>query len=86
MAVGDPETLSVKVRFFAHYRERAGERDREVDLPAGSTVGDLLRALAGEGTDLPGEASVAVNHAYAGRDHALSDGDEVALIPPVSGG
>jgi molybdopterin synthase catalytic subunit len=86
VAGGGRKTLSVKVRFFAHYRERAGDRSRQVDLPAGSTVGDLLRALAGQGTELPGEASVAVNHAYAGRDQALSDGDEVAFIPPVSGG
>lgn len=83
---GAGDRLSVRVRFFAHYRERAGRSARDLDLPPGSTVEDLLRALAREGTELPGRASVAVNHAYAPRDHALSDGDEVALIPPVSGG
>lgn len=86
MAGEEAGTVSVEVRFFAHYRERAGASGRRLDLPQGSTVEDLRRALADEGTDLPGEASVAVNHAYAGPDHPLSDGDEVAFIPPVSGG
>jgi len=62
-------------------RERAGWSQREVDA---ATVDDVWPAL-GLG-DEPEGLLYAVNRAYAGRDTALADGDEVALIPPVSGG
>jgi molybdopterin synthase catalytic subunit len=73
--------MSVRVRLFAGLRERAGWSQREVDAP---TVGDVWPAL-GLG-DEPAGLVYAVNHEYAERDRALTDGDEVALIPPVSGG
>jgi molybdopterin synthase catalytic subunit len=73
--------MSVRVRLFAGLRERAGWSQREVDAP---TVGDVWPAL-GLG-DEPAGLVYAVNHEYAERDRALADGDEVALIPPVSGG
>jgi molybdopterin synthase catalytic subunit len=71
----------VSVRLFAGLRERAGWSQQQVD--AGS-VGDVWRALA-LGDEPPG-LLYAVNRAYAEPDRQLSDGDEVALIPPVSGG
>jgi MoaE-MoaD fusion protein len=71
----------VAVRLFAGLRERAGWSQREVDA---ATVGDVWPAL-GLG-DEPNGLLYAVNKQYAGRDTPLSDGDEVALIPPVSGG
>lgn len=74
------------VLFFASYRERAGGPRRELELPAGARVSDLLRRLREEGLDLPESASVAVNRRYAAGDRELEEGDEVALIPPVAGG
>jgi molybdopterin synthase catalytic subunit len=75
---------TVTVRLFAGLRERAGRDRAELVLPDGATAGDVWGAL-GLGEEPPGIA-LAVNRAYAERDAALADGDEVALIPPVSGG
>jgi MoaE-MoaD fusion protein len=74
--------VRVRVRLFAGLRERAGWAEREVD--AGPTVGDVWPAL-GLGAE-PEGLLYAVNQEYAERSAELSDGDEVALIPPVSGG
>jgi molybdopterin synthase catalytic subunit len=76
--------VRVTVRLFAALRERAGAGSRELELPDGATAGDVFAAL-GLGSEPPGLA-YAVNRDYAERSHALRDGDEVALIPPVSGG
>jgi molybdopterin synthase catalytic subunit len=73
--------VTVRVRLFAGLRERAGWSQREVDA---ATVGEVWNAL-GLG-DEPDGLLYAVNKEYATRDRALADGDEVALIPPVSGG
>ena len=73
--------MSVRVRLFAGLRERAGWSQREVDA---ATVGDVWAAL--ELGDEPDGLLYAVNKEYATRDRPLADGDEVALIPPVSGG
>lgn len=72
------------VKLFAGLRERAGTRERALELPDGAVAGDVWPALA-LGDEPPG-LLVAVNHAYAERTTPLADGDEVALIPPVSGG
>jgi molybdopterin synthase catalytic subunit len=71
----------VTVRLFAGLRERAGWSRREVDA---ATVADVWRAL--DLGDEPAGLLYAVNKEYAPQDKTLSDGDEVALIPPVSGG
>jgi MoaE-MoaD fusion protein len=76
--------VDVRVRLFAGLRERAGAGSVDVELPDGARVGDVWGALD-LGEEPPG-ILFAVNKAYAGRDAALSAGDEVALIPPVSGG
>jgi molybdopterin synthase catalytic subunit len=73
--------VSVRVRLFAGLRERAGWAQREIDA---ATVAEVWPAL-GLG-DEPAGLLYAVNKEYAKRDRALADGDEVALIPPVSGG
>jgi molybdopterin synthase catalytic subunit len=78
------------VRLFAILRERAGRDALTLELAEGATVADALEALAGE----PGlgellarlPLGVAVNREYAGMDATLGAGDELALIPPVSGG
>jgi molybdopterin synthase catalytic subunit len=76
--------VKVAVRLFAGLRERAGTRERDLDLPAGAVVGDVWPAL-GLGDEPPGLV-FAVNRSYAEPAHPLSEGDEVAVIPPVSGG
>ena len=76
--------MRIGVRLFAGLRELAGTRAREVELPEGATAGDVWPALA-LGDEPPG-LLIAVNRSYAARDSALAAGDEVALIPPVSGG
>ena len=76
--------MNVVVRLFAGLRERAGAAERALELPAGARAGDVWASL--ELGDEPDGLLYAVNRAYAPRDRPLVDGDEVALIPPVSGG
>jgi molybdopterin synthase catalytic subunit/molybdopterin converting factor small subunit len=76
--------MRVKVRLFAGLRERAGATERELELPNGSRVADVWDAL-GLGKEPPG-LLYAVDRAYVERDRPLAGGEEVALIPPVSGG
>jgi MoaE-MoaD fusion protein len=76
--------VRVTVRLFAALRERAGSSQRALDLPDGSQVSDVWGAL-GLGEE-PAGLVYAVNREYAERGRPLADGDEVALIPPVSGG
>jgi MoaE-MoaD fusion protein len=73
--------MTVRVRLFAGLRERAGWSQRDVDA---ATVADVWGVL-GLG-DEPDGLLYAVNKEYATRERPLADGDEVALIPPVSGG
>ena len=76
--------MRVNIRLFAGLRERAGVSRRELELRDGATVEDVWPAL-----DLgsePGGLVYAVNRTYVKRGHGLADGDEVGLIPPVSGG
>ena len=74
----------IHLRAFARYRERLGFDRLELELPEPATLEALLEdpRLAG----LPVDALFALNQAFAGRDAKLKDGDEVALMPPVSGG
>jgi len=74
----------INVRLFAGLRERAQTSEIEVDLPEGSTAAELLVALADIVDDT--RCVVAVNRQYTGPDTVLRAGDEVALVPPVSGG
>ena len=76
--------MRVTVRLFAGLRERAGAGERELDLPTGSRLTDVWAPL-GLGEE-PEGLLYAVNKDYASGDRLLADGDEVALIPPVSGG
>jgi len=79
--------MELKVRFFAHYRELAGRSETSLRLPAGATVADAQRALeeAFPQLDLSG-GMAAVNQELARADTPLGDGDELAFLPPVSGG
>jgi molybdopterin synthase catalytic subunit/molybdopterin converting factor small subunit len=76
--------MEVTVRLFAGLRERAGYGERTLELPDGSAVGDVWTAL--DLGDEPAGLLFARNREYAPRESKLEDEDEVALIPPVSGG
>lgn len=76
--------MRVSVRLFAMLRERAGAREVTLDLPDGASVGDALARLADIAAGLP--VVLAVNRRYADDAQELHEGDELALIPPVSGG
>jgi molybdopterin synthase catalytic subunit len=83
------ETTKIRVRAFAGLRDALGAGSLDFEAAAGSDVGSLLQQLATAypGADLANKHfSVAVNRQYCAHDALLSDGDEVALIPPVSGG
>ncbi|HEV7665676.1 MAG TPA: molybdopterin converting factor subunit 1 [Chloroflexota bacterium] len=79
--------ISVQIRLFASYREAAGTRSLEAPVSQGATVADLVELLAERIPALrtaPG--LIAVNYTYVQPDFELHQGDEVAFIPPVSGG
>jgi molybdopterin converting factor subunit 1 len=81
--------VRVTVRFFARLRELVGAGELEREVPSGATVGTVWESLV---RDYPAIAaytasmSCAVNIDYARMTTAVSDGDEVAFLPPVSGG
>ena len=76
--------MVVHVRLFAALRERAGRDAIELELPDGALVSDALAAVDDLARDLP--LVLAVNREYAAPGDRLAPGDELALIPPVSGG
>jgi molybdopterin synthase catalytic subunit len=76
--------MEVTVRLFAMLRERAGAREVTLSLPEGARVSDALAELGSIAEGLP--LVMAVNREYADEHQVLGAGDELALIPPVSGG
>lgn len=81
--------MRVTVKLFARLRDIAGTTDIVRHIEPGTTVRSLWRDLAGEFTDFAAyerSISAAVNADYARMDQPLADGDEVAFLPPVSGG
>ncbi len=83
-----PNSMRVRLMSFGPWKAMFPAGGREVELPAGETVRGVLRLLTDEGTSESSlrSAAVAVNQEYAPRDHVLCEGDEVAILPPVSGG
>ena len=80
--------MNVHVRLFAAYREAAGVGQLRLDLPAGATVREAiaeLRRMHPRVSEIR-QLVIAKNREYVGLDEAIGDGDELALIPPVSGG
>lgn len=79
--------MQVRVLAFARVRELLGYGEREVELPASATVEDLWRAIGTPELDaLRQSTRFARNGAVTDSTARLSDGDEVALLPPVGGG
>lgn len=81
--------MKVRLRFFALLREVVGFEEVEKDVSEGTTTGDLLQELVTEHPKLgqyAGVTQVAVNHEMVGLKHKVQPEDEVAFLPPVSGG
>jgi molybdopterin converting factor small subunit len=80
--------VKVRVLLFARYREAAGSEVMEVEVAAGSTLGDVWEALGRSVPALAAEAHplLALDRAYARRDRVLTGAEEIAAFPPVSGG
>lgn len=81
--------MRVHVKLFAVLRDKAGVSDLQLELPDGANVSRAVRRLAeshGELTSHLPRVAFAINQSYVKSDAILHDGDELALIPPVSGG
>jgi molybdopterin synthase catalytic subunit len=81
--------VRLTVRLFAAFRERAGSPEVVVDLPENATAAGVLEAVVARVPSLAGVAGAArpvVNHEFVGLDAPVRAGDDVALLPPVSGG
>ena len=81
--------MRVTVKLFARLRDIAGAPELARDVAPGATIGSVWRELASDFPELAHyerSISAAVNADYAKMDRVLSDGDEVAFLPPVSGG
>lgn len=81
--------MQVKVLFFGQLKELVGAGEEQVELPAGAAVADLLaryRLRVPHWADLQSSLAVAVNQEYADAEAPLHANDEVAFLPPVSGG
>jgi molybdopterin converting factor subunit 1 len=81
--------MQVTVSLFATLRQIAGWKERQVTVSEGTTLGDLMQMLTEQHPELKlteRTLYAAVNQEYAQKDTPLTDGDEVAIFPPVSGG
>jgi molybdopterin converting factor subunit 1 len=79
--------MTLNVKLFASVREAVGSRAETVEMSDGTTVGGLWQSYVSRYPKLANlSVAYAVNHEYAGAECLLKDGDEVAFIPPVSGG
>ena len=81
--------MTIHVHLFATLKQQIGADAVPLELHRGVTAGDAVTVLTGKHPELAGlfkKTALAVNCTYIKSDHVLSDGDELALIPPVSGG
>ena len=81
--------MKIRILFFASMRDIVGSRELELEISPGATVGQLRQDLVSRFPDMAAIArilSMAVNAEYADDSVTLQTGDEVAVIPPVSGG
>lgn len=81
--------IAIRCLFFARYEEVMGSREVDIVLPGGSKVSDAVEAVrtgVSGGAGLPARPLVARNQRHAALDTDLSDGDELAFLPPLAGG
>ena len=77
--------MSIQIRYFASLRETLGRGEDQLDASQANTVTEAWN-IATQGADMPANLLCAVNMEYVDTDHAITDGDEVAFFPPVTGG
>jgi molybdopterin synthase catalytic subunit len=85
----DTSTVTIHVRYFAILREHLGRSEETFELPAGTTASQVYPLVIASQPRLAGlqrSMMLMVNQEYVRADHTLADGDELAFIPPVSGG
>jgi len=83
------ESIEVRVLLFASLAASVGKRELSLAAPTGATVADVVAMLAASHPPIAAMAdrlAMAVSHDYVEPSHVLKSGDELALIPPVSGG
>lgn len=83
------DVVTIRIRFFAILRDKAGRGMAEIDLPLNATIATAVEALQAKFPDIRpymGRCAYAVNQNYVPAETVLHDGDELAIIPPVSGG
>ena len=80
--------MKITVKFFASLREAVGADKIGLELADGTSVGDMLARLIEKYPDVKGHQNIiiAVNRKYQNLETILQDGDEVAIMPPISGG
>jgi MoaE-MoaD fusion protein len=81
--------MKIRLLFFAVLRDIAGRSEDVVELPVGTRAGDVWLRLRDQHAalrDYVQPPMIAVNESYVGAEELLSDGDELAFIPPVAGG
>lgn len=81
--------MQIRVLFFGSVKEFTGRASEEIEVPEGMTLGELFERYAGQAPGLRGFRSsimLARNQEFAARDTTMADGDEIAFLPPVSGG
>lgn len=81
--------MLISVKLFASYRELIGEEEIQLELDEESTVGEALRLIKEHYPVLAEQGyspMTACNLEHVSKQHRLSDGDELAIFPPVSGG
>ena len=81
--------MQVRALFFASLKDIVGSRELNLDVPAGSTISDLLTQLESQYPRFKEYRPViltAINEEYVDKAAPISDGDEIAIFPPVSGG
>jgi len=81
--------MTIRILLFATLADQIGQRQLTLDLSDKARVGDAIDRLTeqyGQVAQMRGRLATAVNMEYVSADRVLSEGDELALIPPVSGG
>jgi molybdopterin converting factor subunit 1 len=80
--------MTIDILFFGITRDFAGSRSMKFDFPEDTSVKSIRNTLEQKYPSLDGlkRYAVAVNNEYAGDDVVVNDGDEIAILPPVSGG
>jgi molybdopterin synthase sulfur carrier subunit len=77
--------VKVRIRIFGSLRDRLDQSEMALEVTSGSTVADVWAQVIG-GKEVPQEVLGAINMEYASFEQRVSDGDEVAFFPPVTGG